>query len=208
VIVAWWLYAMGWRMHWRDITLSSRPDAYWQAWTMTLDDLAHLAETEAEVLRAVAHMTPSRAQVFLMELALKIRRAELPSPRRGMGAGRGGVQVTLPVLLASTIRAVETEPSLPLHPAPRDGTQSARILDFVRASGSASMRDIRDAIGGKNLHERNRAGSLTTYLKSRGKLVLEDGQFSVVETNGAATAGAPLGANGMRGPLDWIALIV
>ena len=41
---------------------------------MSIDDLAFEAEVEAEVLRAVAGMTPARAQEFLLAIVLKIRR--------------------------------------------------------------------------------------------------------------------------------------
>jgi hypothetical protein len=168
---------------------------------MTLDDLAHLAETEAEVLRAVAHMTPSRAQVFLMEIALKIRRSEVavPVPVTAI-AGRGHKPITLPVLLASTLKELprpvpfpaESTPAAHLtRPFPRDGSRSAHILNFVQTRGMATMTEIRDALGGANLGDRNRAGSLTKYLQTRGDLVLdEEGRFSVASTdrgNGAAS---------------------
>jgi hypothetical protein len=41
----------------------------------TIDDLAHEMETEAEVLRAVSHMTPTAARELLLRLLLKIQRS-------------------------------------------------------------------------------------------------------------------------------------
>jgi hypothetical protein len=45
---------------------------------LSIDDLVHELEVEAEVLRAVAHLTPRRAHELLLRIALRLRRLEVP----------------------------------------------------------------------------------------------------------------------------------
>lgn len=135
-----------------------------------IDDLAHDAEVEAEVLRAVTHMTPARAQEFLIGLVLKIKRAATPV-RKGV--------VTLPKVLASSI-APEPEASTsgPVGEIRPTGTRTAEIIAHIRRVGRATSSEVSDALG---LHGGDRASACATLssLRRRGFLRKDGDHFSL-----------------------------
>lgn len=147
---------------------------------MTIDDLAHTAELEAEVLRAVSHLSPAAAQEFLMSIILKIRRAS--GPRR---------EPVLPKLLASTI--VEQRPKAepvastttikPLEaveaPSYVRGTRTKDVVNLVRTRGEMSAGDIKTALAGSNGLERGRVHSTIYHLVERGVLRRVGDMFSL-----------------------------
>lgn len=105
---------------------------------MTIDDLVHDSETEAAVLRSVSHMTPERAQEFLLAVVLKIRRAQAPrvdlvvAPRSV--AVEEPVSVQLPRVLASVAVRVN-----------RRG-RTGLIVEYLERVGSATAREVARAI--------------------------------------------------------------
>jgi hypothetical protein len=143
-----------------------------------IDDLAHAAEVEAEVLRAVAHMTPAKAQEFLIAVALKIRRAATP-----MAAPR----VTLPKLLASVV------PESP--PSRVRGARSIAVVRHLRASGGCTSKDLRVALGGDDPNERDLISATLGHLYRRG-IVERDGDRYALPVN-ALAAEASNGTEGV-----------
>jgi hypothetical protein len=137
---------------------------------MTIDSLAHDAEVEAEVLRAVAHMPPARAQEFLIAIVLKIRRAA-------------------PVVVVAPI---STEPRLPVALVPPPPVSAPRLMAsviqprikaglprdvvrFLRGRGEATAADILDGVGKRYGTERSNAMSTLAYMVRRGILTRRDG---------------------------------
>ena len=102
----------------------------------SLDELAHDAEVEAEVLRAVGYMTPARAQEFLMGLVLRIRRAQAPA------ACGPATSVTLPKLVASIVRLPEPGEATSWPPT----TSPETIVEYVKANGPCKSSDILDGL--------------------------------------------------------------
>jgi hypothetical protein len=144
-----------------------------------IDELAHEAETEAEVLRAVSHLSPRFAAEFLFRLALKVRRACQPA-------------LSLPVPVEAPPEEPETVPApnaLGRVHLPGYGRRGAngdglpiRVLEFVRKQGKASVDEIKKAVGAETRDERTRVSGAIGQLAHRG-LVRRDGTII------AATAG-------------------
>lgn len=136
----------------------------------TLDDMAHAAEVEAEVLRAIGHLSPAAAQEFLVALALKIRRCQ-PAPARG---------VTLPKLLASTITAKVEKPAPPTPTEDRrvDPTIGVRrseksrvfkLVELVKARGKIRVVDAKRTLA-ETAIDRDRLSASISYCLDRGVL--------------------------------------
>lgn len=155
---------------------------------MSIDDLAHDAETEAEVLRAVAHMTPSRAQEFLVALVLKIRRANRPT-----------TGITLPRLLASVITETPAAPmSAPaLTPTGQlfRGT-TGQIVAFIRLRGAVTSAEAAAHCGATTAIARNGISALMSALKRRGVLRLEDGAWSLTQLDVPEETASPTESTG------------
>jgi len=156
----------------------------------SVDDLAHDAEVEAEILRAVSSMTPRRAVEFLLAVALKIRRSQepasspaLPGPEDLDSPPSGGVlgtpgRVQIPGA---------TERGMPV-----DGTPY-RVFDFVRRRGSATSSEVKDEFGARSRRERNAVIGALTRLVDRGLLRLDGETYSVAcEPDGGSPGGCSI----------------
>lgn len=126
----------------------------------TIDELVHDAEVEADVLRAVSHMPSSAAQEFLLNVALKIRRAS-----------DGPSLVTPP-------DSVETPPdpsisSLQIEGTPSiyDRNRTAEVLAFLEANGASTTNDVKYGCQRfDDAQERNRVGATIGRLQQSGQI--------------------------------------
>lgn len=121
---------------------------------MSIDELAHDAETEAEVLRAVSHMTPRRAGRFLIGLAFKIRALAPP------------VHAAPPVRAASAAPPEAAE-SRGMEP----GSMNSRVYEAIRTRGPIGSSEIKRALEAWTSAERQRVATAIGYLKTRGLVV-------------------------------------
>jgi hypothetical protein len=128
----------------------------------TIDDLVHDAEVEAEVLRAISHMTPYVAQEFLVELAFKIGQAHRP------------LSTDMPKARESAQRIV-TEPMPDVEPVTFIGRKrrglTGAIEDLLYAHGELSSTAIMDALGLNLPTQRTNTTAMLRNLQQRGILL-------------------------------------
>ena len=155
---------------------------------MTIDDLAHEAEVEAEVLRAVSSLGAEKAERLLIALAFRIKGAT-PKVKDVVlqfdSGGRGVVHEVdqVGVELSRPMHAVQLSPEwnepieIPTRaPAGTLGELSQRIVDFLsRAGGTSTMGGIKDACA-TSKWSRNRVGTEVYNLLMKGT-VCRNGEF-------------------------------
>jgi len=139
----------------------------------SIDALAHRAELEAEVLRAVSHLPPDDACQFLIDLLAKIRRsyepAERPQPPPKVETQPAPAEVPPGAPLTSETSQEVTAPPIPLprstlrdppttSPAPSPSRRPVRtevILRTVRERGGEVDPTILYRVVAEVMGERN-----------------------------------------------------
>jgi hypothetical protein len=145
---------------------------------MSIDDLAHEAEVEAEVLRAVSGMTSARAERFLIALAFKIKGATPEAKPVVLGEDWRLVRGDPPSIESirhpnrAVAEAIELADIPTRAPARTLGELSQRIVNFLeRAGGTSTMGGIKDSCA-TSKWSRNRVGTEVFNLIRRGTIQL------------------------------------